>query len=184
MVRRDQSSHMANHLAPPRNFDADGRWSVVSVQLRYLDYCRELGVEDSKLPQPQEHDEDDAHWLLPMMRLVIAGIKKGDKACIALGVDFIEEMDHFAFERILKSNTARALRGAQLSSHAVKRLRKRIVQMLVAGIVPQEFQEYIRLLRHIGVGEWWPTIEQQFPRGNEHVMRHYEYLRKHAAPHK
>ena len=182
MVRQGQSSHMANHFAPTRASDAEGRWTVVSVQLRYLDYCRELGVESPKLPQPQKHDEDDAHWLFPVMRLVITGIKKGDKACIALGVDFIEEMNHFAFERILKSNTARALREAQLSSEQVQRLRKRIVDMLVAGVVPQEFHEYARLLRRIGVGDWWPTIEQQFPRDNTNVMRYYEYLRKYAAP--
>jgi hypothetical protein len=50
-------------------------------------------------------------WIYPIMESVIVGIKNGDKACIELGVEFLDE-----------------------------------------------FQEYAKLLRCIGLGNWWPTI--------------------------
>ena len=53
--------------------------------------------------------------------------------------------------------------------------------MLLAGNVPHEFKEYAKLLRRIGVGGWWPVIEQQISRENRYVMRYYNYLRSHPA---
>ena len=51
------------------------------------------------------------------MDLVIVGIEAGDKACIALGVDFVEEDRLFPFGMVLKANTARALRRAELDGY-------------------------------------------------------------------
>jgi hypothetical protein len=116
------------------------------------------------------------------MESVIAGIDRDDKAAIALGIDFIEESEHFVFGRILKSNTARALRRATLTPEQVGRIRKRIVEMLLAGEVPHEFHEYARLLRTIGLGDWWPIIEQRVARDNPYVMRYYQYFRSNAKP--
>jgi hypothetical protein len=182
MRRQHHSPHIGDFSGPLRDYNGTGRWSVVSVQQRYLDYCRTFDVTAPELPCPKEQQEGDHHWIYPVMDSVIAGIRRGDKACVALGVEFIEEPEYFAFGRILKANTARALRGATLSSEQVVRLRARIVNMLLVGDVPHEYHEYSRLLRRIGLGEWWPTVEQQIARENRYVMRYYEYLRKNAVP--
>jgi hypothetical protein len=115
------------------------------------------------------------------MYSVVVGIKKGDKACIELGVEFLEEDEHFPFGKILKSNTARELRRAELSPRQIARLRERIVKMLLNGNVPHEFQQYAKLLRRIGLGTLWPTIEKEIKRDNPYVMRYYEYLRLHVS---
>jgi len=82
----------------------------------------------------------------------------------------------FPFGRSLKSNTARALRRSELSGEQVERLRKRIVSMFLAGNVPHEFKEYAKLLRKIGLGEWWPAIERQAPYGHYRAARYFRYF--------
>ena len=99
-----------------RNFNGEGRWTVAAVQARYSGYCREYGVESPSPPIPREHVEGKKRRVYPVMEAVIAGIERGDKASIALGLDFIEEDAHFPFGKTLKSNTARALRRASLDS--------------------------------------------------------------------
>ncbi len=88
-----------------------------------------------------------------------------------------EEDASFPFGATLTSNTARTLRRAQLSEFQKVRLRKRITTMLILGHVPREMREYPKLLREVGVGEQWPRLEQETPRGNRYAMRFYEVLR-------
>jgi len=114
------------------------------------------------------------------MESVIEGITRGDLARAEVGVEFVEEDEHFVFGRLLKSKTARALRQTELSASQKDRLRTRIVRMLLDGYVPHEFHEYARLLRHIGLGNWWPIIERDVSRDNPYVMRYYRYFRLHA----
>jgi hypothetical protein len=160
------------------------RWSVESVQSRYLDHCRQLGIKEPEVPRPKTHAKGKERWIYPIMDSVIVGMKKGDRACIELGVEFLEKDEHFPFGKILKSNTARELRRAELSSKQIARLRERIVKMLLNGNVPHEFQQYAKLLRRIGLGNLWPTIEQEVKRDNPYVMRYYDYLRLHASTRK
>ena len=180
MRREHKSPHMQDFDGPLRDYNGTGKWSVTSVQQRYLEYSRRLDVTEPEVPQPREHHERNVRWIYPIMEPVIAAIDRDDKAAIALGIDFIEESEHFVFGRILKSNTARALRRASLTPQQVERIRKRIVGMLLAGDVPHEFHEYARLLRTIGLGDWWPIIEQNIARDNPYVMRYYQYFRSNA----
>jgi hypothetical protein len=115
------------------------------------------------------------------MNEVIRGIEENDAACIALGVDFVEEDSLFPFGKSLKSNTARALRRASLTESQEARLRKRIATMLIEGIVPHEMKEYAKLLRTVGVGEFWPQLEREIPRDNRYAMRFYKSLRAAAG---
>jgi hypothetical protein len=110
------------------------------------------------------------------MEQIIDLIESGDKAAIEIGIEFIEEDDYFAFGRILKSNTARALRGAGLTEEQQDRIRERLVGMMLAGQVPHEWHEYKRLLRQVGLGPLWPVLEKGVDRENRYVMRYYEYL--------
>ncbi len=137
------------------------------------------GTPHTPAAPDRSHPEGAHSWRgplgLPGHGKVIAGIESHDRACIALGIEFIEEDQHFTFGKILKSNTARALRRADLTEGQIGRLRKRIVQMLVNGNVPHEFKQYAKLLRKIGVGDLWPEIEK-VPRTNPYVMRWCQYL--------
>jgi len=177
-------SHRSPHIRPAEgnlhDYNGVQRWSIAAVQGRYVQYCRQFNVDEPDIPRPREHTEGKGHWIYPIMESVIAGVEKGDKACIELGVEFIEEEEHFVFGRILKSNTARALRRAQLSPMQTDRLRERIVKMLLSVDVPHEYQQYAKLLRLIGLGNWWPFIEHGVKRDNPYVMRYYEYLRANA----
>lgn len=69
-------------------------------------------------------------------------------------MEFVEQDQHFSFGKLLKSDTARALRQQDdLPDDLKERLRARIVTMLLHGNVPHEYQEYAKLLRKIGFAE-------------------------------
>jgi hypothetical protein len=86
--------------------------------------------------------------------------------------------------RILKSNTARALRRAPLSPYQQDTLRDRIVHMLLTGNVPHEYKEYAKLLRKVGIGNRWSEIEEKVDRSNHYVMKYYGYLARHVVSEK
>ena len=111
---------------------------------------------------------------------VIKGIEAGDRACIEIGVECIEENQWFMFGRIIKANTARALRRSTLTSPQKERLRQQIISMLIEEHIPGHYRDYAKLLRKIGLGDWWPTIEKRANRGNPYVARFYDYLEQYA----
>lgn len=115
------------------------------------------------------------------MDRVIKGIGQGNAACIELGVEFIQEDRTFPFGRALKSNTARALRCAGLTAEQKERIRKRVIEMLIAGNTPREYREYAKLVRRIGVGDWWARAQGQVNLSNPHVRRYYDYFRQHVV---
>jgi hypothetical protein len=114
------------------------------------------------------------------MEEVIKLIDAGDQAAIEIGIEFIQDDDHFVFGRILKSNTARALRRASLTTEQQARIRERLVGMMLSGRVPHEWREYKRLLRQVGLGSMWPVLESGVDRENKYVMRYYDYLDRFA----
>jgi hypothetical protein len=131
------------------DYNGDGPWSREAILDRYARYAAELGVVGRDL-SPLEQKEQGRHWVYPVMEKVIEGIDAGDPACVRLGIEFIEEDARFAFGKILKSNTARALRRATLSDEQRERIRRRVFSMLRAGHVPHEFREYAKLAKKIG----------------------------------
>lgn len=131
------------------NYNGTGKWSVEEICARYLQYAAELGISPRTL-SPIERTEGARHWVYPIMEQIIAGIEAGDLACIPIGIEFIEEDQRFAFGRILKPKTARALRRATLTPEQQSRILHRIFDMLKRGYVPHEYHEYSRLARRIG----------------------------------
>jgi|GEM_PF-516235 len=159
------------------DYNGKGVWSVEAVQGRYLEYCGRLGVEAPRELLPKIYKRPEATWIYPIMEPVIDGIKAGDAACAMLGVEFMEQDTRFPFGRVLKSNTARALRRADLSPALKARIRRRIAAMLAAGNTPREFKEYARLLRKVGFEELWPRMSATAPVGNKYAMRYFAYFR-------
>jgi hypothetical protein len=164
-------------LGSIRNYNGKGNWSVSAVQTRYREYCTTFHFESFRSIEPFVFSQGDVHWIYPIMTEVIRGIEEGDVACIALGVDFVEEDAHFPFGPKLKSNAARALRRSDLNEAQKARLRQRISTMLASGTIPHEMRVYAKLLRTIGVGEHWPRLERDIPRENPYAMRFYKSLR-------
>ena len=164
-----------------RDYNGEGIWTLENILCRYGDYCRRLSVVPAPL-KPREHQDGDVLWRYPMMDEVLGLIRKGDLAAVELGVELVLDDARMAFGKLLKSRAARLLRHCRLTPVHAAALRDRFVQMLLAGQVPHEFKEYVKLLRKVGVGERWPDIEKGIDRRNRYVMRHYEYLKRHAGP--
>jgi hypothetical protein len=157
------------------DYNGEGRWAREAILERYFAYCHQLGIPLLSLV-PKEHEQGDTKWVYPVMDRVIEGIERGDAACRLIGIEFLEEDKKFIFGKILKSNTARALRRAQLNDTEKERVRKRIVSMLIAGNVPHEYKEYAKLLKKIGLGSYLETVQKHVDRSNRHVMKYYDYL--------
>ena len=162
---------------PVRDYNADGEWSVEAVQSRYLAHCARLNVPSPRPLQPKTYRNAKGAGAEPILQTVIDGIKAGDAACVALGVELIEQDRKFPFGRILKSNAARALRSAELPDTLKQRVRHRVANMLAVGNTPHEFKEYARLLRKVGFDEMWPRMAASPPVTNKYAMRHLAYFR-------
>lgn len=178
---RRRSPHIGNYAGPHVDYNGVGIWSSEAIQKRYLKYADVLGTDPFQLV-PRRHTEGGRTWVYPLMEQIVDLIDTGDKAAIEIGIEFIQEDDHFVFGRILKSNTARALRRASLTLEQQTRIRERLVGMMLAGQVPHEWREYKRLLRHVGLGPLWPVLEKGVDRENKYVMRYYNYLDRFARP--
>jgi hypothetical protein len=163
-----------------RDYNGEGKWSKDEIIRRYLQYCRELKVQHPIDLSPVEPIQGEVKWIYPVMDKVIVGIEEGDVACRRIGIEFIEEDNKFDFGKILKSNTARALRRSVLTVEEQERIRRRVVAMLIEGTVPHEYKQYAKLLKKIGIGQYWNEIENRINRSNEYVMKYYDYLKKAA----
>ena len=163
------------------DYNGSGRWSVAEVSRRYAEYARRYGVTSPCDLKPMVHSTEHGKWIYPVMDRVIKGIEKGDLACAELGVEFIEDSDSFAFGKVLKANTARALRRASLTEGQKERIRKRVTEMLSTGYLPREFRQYAKLARKIGLGEWLQRIEEQAKGGDPWVQRYYAYFKEYAS---
>ncbi|WP_223266754.1 hypothetical protein [Luteimonas gilva] len=159
------------------DYNGTGRWTRLAILARYADYVGRFSVSEPLDLTPKEHVWRDTQWVYPVMDKVIAGIRSGDAACIVIGAEFMEEDSKFTFGRALKSHVARAMRQADLPAAVQARLRKRIVDMLIAGNVPREFREYAKLLRKIGFADYWHKIQAEAPASNKYAMRYVGYLR-------
>lgn len=162
------------------DYNGTGRWSLQSIQERYAIYARQLNIVAPLDLIPEKYETSEVEWIYPVMFEVIEGIERGDKACIEIGVECIEENQWLSFGRIIKANTARALRRSTLTPLQAERLRKQIVSMLLDEHIPGHYREYAKLLRKIGLGDWRSPIEKQANCNNPHVLRYYNYFQQYA----
>ena len=159
-----------------RDYNGEGIWSRERILSRYARYCVDLNITNPLDLSPVESVDGAVKWIYPVMDKVIEGIEFGDSACRRIGIEFIEENRKFVFGKILKSNTARALRRSNLTFEEQERIRRRFVAMLIDGNVPHEYKQYAKLLKKIGVSDYWIEIENRIDKSNVYVMRYYKYL--------
>ena len=150
---------------------------------RYEFYVQRFNVSLPSDIQPRMDVEGAIRRIYPIMNKVIECIEKNDLACIEIGVEFIEESASFTFGKILKYNTARALRRASgsLNDEQRERIRKRIVEMLCTGYLPREFRQYAKLARIIGLGGWQSKIECEANLNNIWVNHYYKMIKDNPA---
>jgi hypothetical protein len=171
--------HIGSYSGRHVDYNGVGIWSIEGIRKRYQDHAKALGVHSFQLI-PRRHAKEERTWVYPLMEQIIERIEAGDGAAIEIGIEFIEENDFFVFGRVLKSNTARALRRTDLTERQRQRVRERLVGMMLAGKVLHEFREFKRLLRRLGPGSLWTVLDGGVDRDNKYVMRYYEYLNRYA----
>jgi hypothetical protein len=121
-----------------------------ALRQRYSRYCHAFGVTPRPLLSIPDYISERG-WITHIIDALIEGMKNGDLASAEIGIELMEEDGGFAFGRILKSNTARALLRCNLTESQKERIRTRVIAMLRRGFMPGEFRDYARLLRRIGV---------------------------------
>ena len=162
------------------DYNGTGRWSREAIQCRYDELVRRLVVTEPSDLRPKEVISAENRSVYPVMERVIEGIGRGDVACIEIGVEFIEEDRPFPFGRILKANTARALRRAELTAAQKERIRKRVIEMLIGGNTPREYRQYAKLARKIGLGDCWAQAQDRLDLARSHVRHYYHYFKNNA----
>lgn len=162
------------------DYNGTRRWSLQSIQERYATYARQLNIVAPLDLIPPKDIQHDVERIYPVMFAVIEGIEQCDKACIEIGVECIEKNQWLSFGRIIKANTARALRRSTLTPLQAERLRKQIVSMLLGEHIPGHYREYAKLLRKIRLGSCWSSIEKQANCNNPYVLRYYNYLQQYV----
>ena len=160
-----------------RDYNGQGRWSGEAIESRFKSYARTFGTTITDL-SPQTYQKGDVTWIYPSADAVIEGIKKRDPACVEIGIELIEESASMPFGMILKSNTARALRQVDdmLTESQRSRIRNRVADMLVAGYMPREFVQYVKLARKIGMGAVLSRIQAEADLEIPWVRRYFERL--------
>lgn len=163
-----------------RDYNGTGIWSGSAILKRYDTYVKLLGIEKPLTIRPKETVSKNGaiRWVYPVMDEIISGIREGDRACIEIGVEFIEHSRKQPFGRLLHSDTARVLRQQRtlLTDGQISRLRTRILQMLLDEQVPHEYKEYSKLLKRIGFGPQWATVKASVNRDNRYVRRYLDYF--------
>lgn len=158
------------------DYNGNGAWSAEAIRSRYSLYCRMMKLPESTLVLPKTFTQGNKKWVYPAMKKIIEGIEAGDRACIRIGIEFIKEDQKFAFGKILKSNTARALRRADLGENEKEEIRARIAQMLIDGHVPHEYKEYAKLLKKVGVEPVAELVKSRANMSNPYVAKYVHYL--------
>jgi hypothetical protein len=157
------------------DYNGTDAWSHDGIVERYKRYCAELKIKPGHVGGRRLF-QGDRTWIYPAMESVIDGIKRRDRACVMVGIEFLEQDQGFRFGKLLKSDTARALRqAATLDDVQQARLRRRFTDMLLRGYLPREYKEYAKLFRKIGLGVHRDAIEQA-DQSNSFIRRWRAYL--------
>ncbi|MEM9567663.1 MAG: hypothetical protein AAF974_05095 [Cyanobacteria bacterium P01_E01_bin.34] len=163
-----------------RDYNGSGIWSASAIIKRYNTYAKLLGVREPRIIKPSEtvSKNGEVKWVYPVMDAILVGIRESDRACIEIGVEFIEHWQKQPFGRLLHSSTARVLRQQRhlLTVEQIDRLRNRILQMLLDEQIPHEYKEYSELLKRIGIGPHWEDIKASANRDNRYVRRYIDYF--------
>ncbi|HXA19757.1 MAG TPA: hypothetical protein VN380_22430 [Thermoanaerobaculia bacterium] len=159
------------------DYNGTGAWSGDGIIARYAGHARRFHIATPRDLTPREFRQAETTWVYPVMDRVIEGILAGDIACAEVGIDFIEQDASFPFGRILKSNTARALRKSEmLLPEQQERIRRRVASMLSSEYLPREFRQYAKLARKLGMADVLSAHQETLNLANPWVAHYFEYF--------
>lgn len=151
---RRQRSSRPREVQAPRVIDYNDAppWDMRGVQARYQALRARLGGVEGFAPEPLRiADKRGGGWVYNIMDSVTDGVQLGDAACIELAVCYLEADGMASGSGYRRARMARALCHAALAPEQCRRLRTLFLEQLRHGRMHQEYREYIRLFRHIGV---------------------------------
>ena len=159
------------------DYNGTGGWSRDGIIARYAEYARRFHISPPRDLTPSEFQPAETTWVYPVMVRVIEGILAGDVACAEIGIEFMEQDASFPFGRILKSNTARALRRSDiLLPEQQERIRRRVASMLSSEYLPREFRQYAKLARKLGMADVLSAHQDTLNLANPWVVHYIEYF--------
>ncbi|WP_434339813.1 hypothetical protein [Motilimonas cestriensis] len=159
------------------NYNPDGKWSVESVQKRYRELSLVYGGVGDFFPEPKVYiNQRGAMWTYNIMKSVVDGVQLGDKACIQLSIEYIQDNLVASTTGYIRERMARALCTAELSNSQKKALVNVFLTMLENGNLQQQFREYIRLFKYIGIEPYLKDIERYRLSEKQYIRRAAEKL--------
>jgi hypothetical protein len=137
-----------------------GNWSVDAVTAKYSRLRSSLGGASGFSLEPVTHTNAEGMiWVCHIMDKVNEGIKSGDAPCVELAVEYIKDNVMGSSTGYIRGRLARSLKQAQLSDNQKHRLAETFLGQLEGQMIYQEFKEYIRLFKTIGVDPYRSRIE-------------------------
>ncbi len=154
------------------NYNPEGKWSVESVQAKYWELCLSLGGVSGFEPQPRKHtNHNGTTWIYNVMDSVVDGVQLGDKACVQISIEYIQDNDMRSTTGYIRERMARALRNCELSNKQKSQLADTFIKQLESKRIYKEFREYCRLFKKIGVEPYKKEIEKYTNSNKQYIKR-------------
>lgn len=154
------------------NHNAQGRWSVESVQAEYRRLSLVLGGVAGFEPTPRKHTNPiGCTWIYNIMDSVVDGIQLDDSSCVQLAIDYIQDNDMRPSTGYIRERMARALGGVELSSKQKSILAATFIQQIKSQKIYREFREYAKLFKKIGIEPYRASIEKYRKSERQYIVR-------------
>ncbi|MBT2787351.1 MULTISPECIES: hypothetical protein [unclassified Halomonas] len=154
------------------NYNPTGKWSVEAVKERYSKLSLSLGSVDGFEPFCKTYTNRRGFtWVYNIMDSVVDGVRLGDKACVQLAIDYIRDNEMYSKTGYIRARMARALKSADLSDSQKKELALIFLHQLETGVLYQEYREYCRLFRKIGVEPYRREIKRYGKARRQYIKR-------------
>jgi hypothetical protein len=159
------------------DYNSEGKWSVTAVESRYTRLRTKLGnVTDFELKPRAYTNSRGMTWLYNIMESAVEGVRRGDPACIELSVEYIEDNVMGSYTGYIRERLARSLRHAELSNSQRTRLINVFLSQLARGYLHQEFREYSRLFKSLGIDDHRSNIGHALTSEQAYIRRAAERL--------
>lgn len=155
------------------NYNGEGKWSAESVIGRYRKLSLDVGGVGGFEPEPRTYvNYNGAKWIYNIMDSVVDGVQLGDKACIELSIDYINDCPMDPTTGYIRERMARSLKQSELLSiEQEKRLANIFICQLERGKIYKEFREYGKLFKKIGIEDYRNRIEVLQQSKKDYVSR-------------
>ena len=142
------------------SYNQEGKWSVEAAKQRHIELRLRLGGMDGFVLEPRTYtNHRGITWIYNIMDSVADGVQLGDNACIEMAIDYIQADVMGSSTGYIRERMARALRHVQLTEQQKARLAEIFLRQMKQQCLHQEFREYIRLFKTIGVDPYRMRIE-------------------------